>query len=179
MASTGQGLHRGFCCSLVTSYREDAPRASRMSTHEEDALSWAGDDDRLTTGSPLSAQRDAGGASSVKEPRTKPTQKAAETAEHSQGLSSVALIGFGIFGGVYLLFSVAWLITALRNPTEILDPLGNAMFQLGLWLAVASPAIWFGAVLYLGRNSKVATKLLFLLLGVAVLIPWPYVSWAG
>lgn len=176
MASTGQGLHRGFCCSLVTSYREDAPRASRMSTHEEDALSWAGDDDRLTTGSPFSAKRDAGGASSVNEALT-----AGESLspEKPSGLSSIALIGFGIFGGVYLLFSVAWLITALRNPTEILDPLGNAMFQLGLWLAVASPAIWFGAVLYLGRNSKVATKLLFLLVGVAVLIPWPYVSWAG
>ncbi|MDH6533217.1 hypothetical protein M2119_001454 [Aurantimicrobium minutum] len=147
-----------------------------MSTHEEDALSWAGDDDRLTTGSPQSAKRDAGGVSSVNAPHA-----AGESAspEAPSGLSSVALVGFGIFGGVYLLFSVAWLITALRNPTEILDPLGNAMFQLGLWSAVASPAIWFGAVLYLGRNRTVASKLLFLLLGVAVLIPWPYVAWAG
>jgi hypothetical protein len=96
-----------------------------------------------------------------------------------QGLSSAALIGFGIFGGIYLLFSVAWLITALRNPTQIADVLGNAMFQFGLWLAVASPAIWFGAVLYLGKDKKVVTRLLFLLLGVVILIPWPYVSWAG
>ena len=150
-----------------------------MSTHEEDALSWLGDDDRLTTGSPLSAKRDAGGASSVKKPQNVASSADSKTSEPPQGLSSAALIGFGIFGGVYLLFSVAWLITALRNPTEILDPLGNSMFQLGVWLAVASPAIWFGAVLYLGRNSKVITKLLFLLLGVLVLIPWPYVAWAG
>ena len=150
-----------------------------MSTPEEDALSWAGDDDRLTTGSPLSARRDASGASSVKKSRTKVTQEATETAELSEGLSSAALIGFGIFAGVYLLYSVAWLITALRNPTQIADALGNAMFQLGLWLSVAAPGIWFGAVLYLGKDKKVSTRLLFLLLGAAILIPWPYVTWAG
>ena len=150
-----------------------------MSTPEEDALSWAGDDDRLTTGSPLSAKRDASGASSVKKPRSKATSEAAATADQPQTLSSAALIGFGIFGGIYLLFSVAWLITALRNPTQIADALGNAMFQFGLWLSVAAPAIWFGAVLYLGKDKKVATRLLFLLVGVAILIPWPYVTWAG
>jgi hypothetical protein len=150
-----------------------------MSTPEEDALSWAGDDDRLTTGSPLSAKRDASGASSVKKPRSKATSEDAATAVQPQTLSSAALIGFGIFGGIYLLFTVAWLITALRNPTQIADALGNAMFQFGLWLSVAAPAIWFGAVLYLGKDKKVATRLLFLLVGVAILIPWPYVSWAG
>lgn len=150
-----------------------------MSTPEEDALSWAGDDDRLTTGSPQSAKRDASGASSVKKPRTKAPQEAAETAELPAGLSSAALIGFGIFAGIYLLYSVAWLITALRNPTQIADALGNAMFQFGLWLSVAAPAIWFGAVLYLAKDKKVSTRLLYLLLGVAILIPWPYVSWAG
>ncbi|MEY2699173.1 MAG: hypothetical protein RL720_1129 [Actinomycetota bacterium] len=148
-----------------------------MSTPEEDALSWAGDDDRLTTGSPLSAKRDAGGASSVK--KSKPTKNAPEISDQPPGLSSAALIGFGIFAGIYLLFSVAWLITALRNPTQIADALGNAMFQFGLWLSVAAPAIWFGAVLYVGKNKKVATRLLFLLLGAVVLIPWPYVAWAG
>lgn len=150
-----------------------------MNTPEEEALSWAGDDDRLTTGSPQSAKRDASGASSVKKPRTTAPQEAAETAELPSGLSSAALIGFGIFAGIYLLYSVAWLITALRNPTQIADALGNAMFQFGLWLSVAAPAIWFGAVLYLGKDKKVSTRLLYLLVGVAILIPWPYVSWAG
>lgn len=150
-----------------------------MNTPGEDALSWAGDDDRLTTGSPLNKQRDTGGSSSAKQPRNKTSKEAGKNPDPPSGLSSAALIGFGIFGGIYLLFSVAWLITALRNPTQIADVLGNAMFHLGLWLAVASPAIWFSAVLYLGKDKKVATRLLFLLLGVAVLIPWPYVSWAG
>ena len=148
-----------------------------MSTPEEDALSWAGDEDRLTTGSHASAKREAGGASSVKK---SPTSKDHPSPDDSPaGLSSAALIGFGIFGGIYLLYSVAWLITALRNPTQIADALGNAMFQFGLWLSVASPAIWFGAVLYLGKEKKVSARMLFLLVGALVLIPWPYVTWAG
>ena len=148
-----------------------------MSTPEDDALSWAGDEDRLTTGSPASAKRDVGGASSVK--RSTSSTETDATPELPSSLSSAALIGFGIFAGIYLLFSVAWLITALRNPTQIADALGNAMFQFGLWLSVAAPAIWFGAVLYVGKDSKVSTRLLWLLVGVLVLIPWPYVTWAG
>ena len=148
-----------------------------MSTPEEDALSWAGDEDRLTTGSPASAKREAGGASSVKKSTTSKDHPSPD--DSHPGLSSAALIGFGIFGGIYLLYSVAWLITALRNPTQIADALGNAMFQFGLWLSVASPAIWFGAVLYLGKDKKVSTRMLFLLVGALVLIPWPYVTWAG
>jgi hypothetical protein len=148
-----------------------------MSTHEDDALSWAGDEDRLVTGAPVSAKREARGASSVNNKSS--SAEAAHSDQAPSGLSSVALVGFGIFGGVYLLYSVAWLITALRNPTQIADPLGNAMFVLGLWLSVAAPALWFSAVLYLGKSSSVAKRMLFLLLGALVFIPWPYLSWAG
>ncbi|BDU11120.1 hypothetical protein AINA4_10410 [Aurantimicrobium sp. INA4] len=148
-----------------------------MSTHEDDALSWAGDEDRLVTGAPQSAKRDARGASSV----NSSTKEAGDgTGENVQtGLSSIALVGFGIFGGIYLLYSVAWLITALRNPTQIADPLGNSMFVLGLWLAVAAPSLWFAAVLYLGLTSSVTKRMVYLLLGAFVLIPWPYLAWAG
>lgn len=148
-----------------------------MSTHEDDALSWAGDEDRLVTGAPQSAKRDARGASSV----NSSTKEAADGTDDNvqTGLSSIALVGFGIFGGIYLLSSVAWLITALRNPTQIADPLGNGMFVLGLWLAVAAPSLWFAAVLYLGAHSSVSKRMVFLLLGAFVLIPWPYLAWAG
>lgn len=148
-----------------------------MSTHEDDALSWADDEDRLVTGAPQSAKRDARGASSV----NSSTKEAADGTDDNvqTGLSSIALVGFGIFGGIYLLSSVAWLITALRNPTQIADPLGNGMFVLGLWLAVAAPSLWFAAVLYLGSHSSVSKRMVFLLLGAFVLIPWPYLAWAG
>lgn len=144
-----------------------------MSIHDDDALSWAGDEDRLRTGAPVDSTREKRGASSVNK------QAPGIDSGEQTGLSSAALVGFGIFGGIYLLFSVAWLITALRNPTQIQDALGNAMFVFGLWLSVAAPAIWFGAVLYLGKEATVLRKMLFLVLGAVVLIPWPYLTWAG
>jgi hypothetical protein len=92
--------------------------------------------------------------------------------------SPVVLVSFGILGGIYLLFTVAWLITALRNPTQIQDPLGNAMFILGLWMAVAAPALWFGGVLVLVARSHPWRRILWIALGAAVFVPWPYLSWA-
>jgi hypothetical protein len=92
--------------------------------------------------------------------------------------SSVVLVSFGILGGIYLLFTVAWLITALRNPTQFQDPLGNAMFILGLWMAVAAPALWFGGVLVLVARSHPWRRILWIALGAAAFVPWPYLSWA-
>jgi hypothetical protein len=92
--------------------------------------------------------------------------------------SPAVLVSFGILGGIYLLFTVAWLITALRNPTQFQDPLGNAMFVIGLWMAVAAPALWFGGVLVLVTGSHPWRRILCIALGAALFIPWPYLSWA-
>lgn len=91
----------------------------------------------------------------------------------------MALLAFGVLAGIYLLYSVAWLITVLRNPTQIADGFANFMFISGLWLAVLFPAAWFGATLWLGRGRSVWLRILFLVIGAAVLIPWPYITWAS
>jgi len=85
----------------------------------------------------------------------------------------------GILGGFYILFSAAWIVTALRNPVQIADPLGSFMFVAGLWMAVLAPAAWFAAVLFFGRRRAFLWRLTFLALGAVVVIPWPYFSWAG
>ncbi len=141
-----------------------------MTSHDDDALSWAGDEDRLTSGASGKAANKRG-ASSVNP----------ESQEHlgPQSLSSVALVGFGIFAGIYLLFSVAWLITAMRNTKELSDVFANFMFQAGVWACVLAPAMWFGAVLFLARGKSTARHFIWLLIGVIVLIPWPYVTWVG
>lgn len=141
-----------------------------MASSEDDALSWAGDGDRLTTNAPLKSTR--------RKSQSSPESSDSELAENT-GLSSLALVSMGVFAGIYLLFSVAWLITALRNPTAIADALGNTMFQLGMWLTVAAPTLWFIAVVVIWKNMGVVKQMLWLTVGVVVLIPWPYISWAG
>jgi hypothetical protein len=141
-----------------------------MASLDDDALRWEGDEDRLTTGAPESPAR-----------RTSKTKEESSDSESTEktGLSSLALVSMGVFAGIYLLFTVAWLITALRNPTAIADVLGNTMFQLGMWLTVLAPALWFIAVAVIWKNMGVLKQMLWLTVGVVALIPWPYISWAG
>lgn len=141
-----------------------------MTSQDDDALSWAGDEDRLTAGTSGKTSNKRG-ASSLN------TDSQEELETHS--VSSVALVGFGVFAGIYLLFSVAWLITAMRNTKELSDVFANFMFQAGIWACVLAPAIWFGAVLFLARGKSAARHFIWLFIGVIVLIPWPYITWVG
>jgi hypothetical protein len=85
----------------------------------------------------------------------------------------------GVLGGFYLLFSAAWIVTALRNPVQIADPLGSFMFVFGLWLAALTPAAWFSATLVFGRRRSFLWRFALLALGALIVIPWPYFSWAA
>ena len=49
------------------------------------------------------------------------------------------------------------------------------MFGLGLWLAVAAPALWFGVTFVLTRGRTTA-RLVWLLVGAVVLLPVAFVA---
>ena len=116
---------------------------------------------------------------------TASTTQPADTAQPGDGekastlADSVALVSTGVFAGIYLLFAIAWLITALRDPVHFADPLAEAMFIGGLWAAVlASPAVFIAVLAFTGSRPK-AIRFLLLLVGALVLVPWPYFTWAG
>jgi len=166
-----------------------------MSTEDEEALAWAGDnDERLTTGStsvspvrkrrasPVSSPESPSVSSPAEEPsgQWSPSETLPEPVveEHDEedlgGLSSREGIFLGLLGGVYLLFSAAWIVTALRDPVQIADPLGSFMFTFGLWLCALAPAAWFSATLVFGRHRSFLWRLTLLTLGAILVIPWPY-----
>jgi hypothetical protein len=93
--------------------------------------------------------------------------------------ANVELIVTAAFAAAYLLVTVAWLIVALRNPLAIADPVGNAMFIVGLWAAVAAGPLACGGVILLGRHLSRARRSALFILGLVVLIPWPYLGWAS
>ena len=88
--------------------------------------------------------------------------------------SSVALVGMGVLGGIYLLYTVGWFIGTSRVGNPITDPVGQFMFSLGAWLAVVAPLVWFGAVYWL-TNDRPRFRLLWLLIGVVLLAPLPFI----
>lgn len=165
-----------------------------MNETDEEALSWAGDADRAQM--PLPKRSGPQGASSsrqkpaskgaakearaaAKKPKSSKDAGQAAAAAGNEGLSSAALIGLGALGGAMLLETIAWLITALRNPITISDALGQTMFTLGLWFAVLAPVLWFTLAWLLWRERRLGWLFLALLVGVLVMLPWPYFSWAG
>jgi hypothetical protein len=95
--------------------------------------------------------------------------------EERAPLSSAALIGLGIFGGVYLLLTIGWLLGAARLQLVaglFLDPIA---FQFALWLAVAALPLWFVTVLWFTRTSAAWVRFALLGAGAVLLIPWPFV----
>jgi hypothetical protein len=146
-------------------------------TSDEDALSWPGDKpDRVASPGASSSSRPASDSRPASADR--PTFDELIDPGKPAQLPSWALVVFGLFAGVYLLFSVAWLIIALNPPVAISDPVGSFMWVGSLWLATFGGIIWFLSTLALGASRSVAWRLMMLLIGTVVLVPWPYLSMA-
>ena len=160
-----------------------------MSKQDDDALTWAGDPDRDTTNITWSAPKarksstsrsSSGGVAAVSRPKNDgfdtPTASATQPAATN---ANVELIVTAVFAACYLLITVAWLIVALRNPLAIADPVGNAMFTVGLWAAVAAGPLVCAGIVVLAKHLSLLKQSLLFVLGILVLIPWPYLAWAS
>lgn len=153
-----------------------------MTSDADDALSWEGDDDRPD-------QKSA--AAPVKEPVLpvgwKAVGKDSESVDYtdSEGavieqdvqpaLSTPMLLMAGIVGGIYLLYTIGWIIGGLRLEASALFLVPSVMYQVGVWLAVLAPALWFLAAWLLTRRAPSWQRILWLLVGVVLLVPWPFV----
>ena len=136
-----------------------------MSGDESEALTWGDSSDPSHVEGPVTQ------SAKVKDAAPSPTEPVAK-----QGPSSFLLISYGILVGVYLLYTIGWILTTFNdNRKPFPDTVTEVMYQVGEYLAIASPAIWFLTVLALTRKSKPIVRLLLLVLGVFLLIPWPFV----
>lgn len=156
---------------------------------DDDALRWEGDDDPTlapgwkVVGKPARADATPDAATS-----DTPTESVGATAVDHDDADAAAevdeadaaaqpgsaeLVLLGVLGGVYLLYSIGWLIWAVSPPPDLLDPVAQFMYGLGRWLAVLAPALWFGAVLWLASDRR-RTRLLWLIAGAILLVPVPF-----
>ena len=157
--------------------------AGDMNSDSDDALSWDGDDDASAKPSSSAAlpqgwKAVGKGSGDVEEAPTE-ADAVAQTEvveEEPEGLSTTMLLLLGVIGGVYLLYAVGWTIGGLR-----LKPLANlivddSMFLPWFVLAIAAPAIWFMTTWVLTRGKAAWIRIGVLLLGVVLLVPWPFVT---
>lgn len=164
---------------------------------DDDALSWSGDDDpTLDVGTPdardlaegaeeTEAVTDAApvalpkgftavGQGSGEVGRIEPDGSVVMPGDR-EPMSNAALISLGVFGGVYLLYVIGWIIGGLRLEGTAAFLVSSAAYQFGLWLAVLSPVFWFAAAFVLTRRSPAWVRIVWLLAGAALLVPWPFI----
>ena len=131
-----------------------------MKHDDDEALSWAGDRDSTHVESRAS-EADVVVVELPPEDAAPPT-------------SSLLLIVYGVLAGVYLLYTLGWITSVVRSTLPVYDLLSGIMYQFGQFLAIASPALWLAAAVLLTRDRKPVVRLLWVVLGLVVVAPWPF-----
>ncbi|WP_424935510.1 MULTISPECIES: hypothetical protein [Bacteria] len=100
---------------------------------------------------------------------------AAEVSDERPGLGNASLISLGVIGGVYLLYAIGWAVggSNLRPSAKFL--VTDAMYLPWMWLVILAPFLWFVAVWVLTRGRATWIRIVGLVIGVVLLIPWPFV----
>ena len=128
-----------------------------MADENDEALSWGGETDSTHVDS------------------AEPDIAVDDEAALVPGVSSTMLVVYGIFGGIYLLYTVGWLIIAIRGNQETGVPLNDFMQHISTLLAILAAPAWFIATLALTAGRRNWVRIVSLLIGMLLLIPWGFV----
>lgn len=148
---------------------------------DDEALAWDGDDDP-TLDAPKRAEPLPTGFAAVGKGSDE-FERAAEAnvavvadapATEPASMSNVALLSLGVFGGVYLLYVIGWIIGGLRLEFYAITAVSPALYYASLAFAIAAPVIWFGTTYLLTRDAKTWLRIVWLLAGAVLLVPWPF-----
>ncbi|MFE1644832.1 DNA polymerase III subunit gamma/tau [Microbacterium sp. P01] len=169
---------------------------------DDDALSWDGDDDptlvtgvdeRDVTATAADAATDEKAAVEASDPVALPQgfdavgrgsdevgrlerDGTVTAVSEPKPLGNAALVGIGILSGIYLLWTIGWVVGGLRlqgTAQFLVAPVG---YLVSLWLAILAPLIWFVTTLVLTRGSHTWVRVLWLLAGAILLVPWPFLA---
>lgn len=148
-----------------------------MTSHSDDALSWDGDDAAPPKDAALPDGWNAVGKGSGGVGRIE-ADGAVVPADGQErvGLSTAMLLILGVVGGVYLLYTIGWVIGGLRLGPLASFLVDDVMFVPWFVLAVGAPALWFLASWVLTRGRAAWIRVAALLVGVVLLVPWPFVT---
>jgi hypothetical protein len=81
-----------------------------------------------------------------------------------------------VFGGLYAVWTVAWVLAVVAAPTQQASSLLDAiMYQFGEFLAIVAAPLWFGVVWWLSAGAGTRPRLAWLVAGLVVVFPLPLV----
>ncbi|GAB2451034.1 hypothetical protein HD599_002355 [Conyzicola lurida] len=145
---------------------------------DDDLVDDDGPDEALSWGDERDASYVAGPAAAPDSPSTDSdpsTGSGTDDEDAPAATSSFLLVSYGILAGVYGLYTIGWLTSVLRGSGTMSTVLGEIMFQLGEFLSIAAPPLWFASVLFLTRGRKPIVRLGWLVVGLVLLVPIPFI----
>jgi hypothetical protein len=143
---------------------------------DEEALTWAGGRDPSHYETPVAkpGKTIKPSAPNASEAGTPGSDDKDEEADDRPATSAIVLVCLGILGGIYALYALGWFVSWQRLLYADPDELEFQAFHVQQVLAILAPPLWFGATIYYTRGRKPALRLLWLVIGALVLIPWSF-----
>ena len=140
---------------------------------DDDAFHWAGDEARGQSAPRLRGTDDGDDADA-----DQVTDAVVPVAPVQRSRSATALlVATGVFAGLYLAAVVGWILSVQLLSYPGIDLAGEVMWQFAEFLAMVSAALWFAAVLTLtpeGAPRRGLKRFGWLVAGLALLVPWPF-----
>ena len=132
---------------------------ARDDDDDDSALSWDGDESDTVIERPTRAEATTSDGDDAVTPAT----------------SSIQLVTYGILAGVYALYAVGWGITVVRSGLFSTNLFIEIMSQFSEFLAIIAAPLWFALAFMLTRNSRRIVRLVWLVVGLVVLMPVPFI----
>lgn len=113
------------------------------------------------------------------------TASVEDSLEQTSERSSVALMLLGVFGGLFLLYSLGWIeISRAYADINQLTAAGSGMVGAVLqnilfWLAPIAPAAWLVTAITFAKQTQTLKLAILLLMGAVVLFPFPFIFAGG
>ncbi len=100
---------------------------------------------------------------------------AADVEPEPPATGSALLVAYGAFAALFLVYVVGWVVAIQSIDVSGAGPLALILERVGQFLAFLSPALWFFGVLLIVPSDRARARVLWLLLGIVVLAPWPFI----
>lgn len=142
---------------------------------DEDGLRWEGDESPATASLPPGWKAVGKGSGDVPDDSDATPRPADSTEDGNAGLSNAALMGVGALAGAYLLYTIGWVIGGVRMQDLARLIVADAIYLPWMVLAIAAPTLWFLTTWVLTRGRATWVRILLLVAGLVLLIPWPFV----